>query len=126
MNMIIGVSSYFWSSSSFFLPGMASLLLLVNLVVPFVSSQVVDEICSCTPLVYTWNLDFSKTCSRNDININIGENTGIRSAACDVIDPNVIGPSNVTDFNPVVVTSYQIIELGLDLIPIKVDGTIEP
>lgn len=56
------------------------------------------------------------------MNIRVGENTGIRGAACDVIDPNVIGPSNVTDFQPVVVISYQIIELGLDLIPIKVDG----
>lgn len=112
-----GPRDYF--GSSLFLP-VALLLLLVNLV-SFVSSQGV-EICSCTPLVYTWKLDFSRTCSRNDININIGETTGIRSAACDVIDPNIIDPSTVTDFEPVVVTSYQIIELGLDLIPIKVDG----
>lgn len=114
MQAVVG-APIFWSL-------LASLLLLMMDLVPFVSSQGVERICSCTPLVYTWKLDFSRTCTRNNININIGETTGIRSAACDVIDPNVIGPSAVTDFEPVVVVSYQIIELGLDLIPIKVDG----
>jgi hypothetical protein len=77
--------------------------------------------CSCTPLVYNWKLDFSRTCSRSNFNITTGAGTGILEASCDVSDPNIMGPS-VTDFTPISVVSYQIIELDLDLIPVKVDG----
>jgi hypothetical protein len=86
----------------------------------FVSAQN-DGVCSCTPLVYNWKLDFSRTCSRSYVNIPTGKGTGIIEASCDIIDPNIVGPS-VTDFKPISIVSYQIIELGLDLIPVKVDG----
>ena len=78
-----------------------------------------DGECSCTPLVYNWKLDFSRACSISNINITTGAGNGILEAWCEIIDP--IGNS-VTDFKPISVVSYQIIELGLDLIPIKVEG----
>lgn len=70
-----------------------------------------EQVCSCSPLVYNWKLDFNKGCS--PLNVTIGLETGIRDAFCST--------SNITTQNltPVKVTAYQIIELNFELTPLK-------
>lgn len=70
---------------------------------------------SCSPLVYTWRLDFSRSCSPFDINITTGYGTGIDAAYC-----SLKKRVNMTDYLPISLTSYQIIELNQDLFPIKI------
>ena len=75
--------------------------------------------CSCSPLIYKWRLDLSQKCEKDRININVGYGTGIKSATCEVDVP--IG-SNATDLTPETVLSSQIIELGSDLLPVKIES----
>jgi hypothetical protein len=78
----------------------------------FTSSRAQD-ICSCTPLVYEWKLDFQRTCIPS--NITIGENQGIREAFCS-IEP---ASNFTTNLVPIKVITYKIIELDMELAPLK-------
>lgn len=92
-------------------------ILLLTILIPLVTSQEPDDVtpyfCSCTPLVYKWKLDFDGTCPPE--NITVGKDAGVKDAFCTVTNGR-----NVSDFVPVSVTAYQIIELDLDLVPLKV------
>jgi hypothetical protein len=70
------------------------------------------SLCSCTPLVYTWKLDFSSSCP--PANITVGNGAGIQDVYC------AVKADGLTDKVPISVTSYQIIELDQLLIPVKV------
>ena len=78
-----------------------------------VSSQ---DVCSCTPLVYNWTLDFSKNC--DPFNITVGPETGIREVFCS-IDSLTNSNTTMNDLVPMKVTEYQIIELNFELTPLK-------
>ena len=78
--------------------------------------------CSCSPLSYQWVLNFTQTCSPSSVisQIEVGNGTGISDAFCTVKSEGA--NTLVIDFRPVLVTSYQIIELDSDLAPIKVEA----
>jgi hypothetical protein len=90
--------------------------ILLTILIKIVVSQEPDGsryLCSCTPLVYKWKLDFTQSCP--PANISVGNDAGVKDAYC-----TVTNGSNLTDLKPVSVTSYQIIELDDFLVPIKV------
>jgi len=62
--------------------------------------------CSCTPLKFRWNLNFTNPCPT----ANIAPNRGVKAPFCD-IDVDVSTTRNVVDSIPVVVTSYLLVEL---------------
>ena len=81
---------------------------------------IAKEICSCTPLIYEWTLDFQKECFPT--NITIGPNEGMKNMVCSI---EAIPFSNATDnFVPIKIISYQIIELNLELAPLKTEAAI--
>jgi hypothetical protein len=78
------------------------------------------QILSYSPFNYTWRLDFSKTCSTN--NITKGPGTGISDSYC--TSSNILGGQDATvDKVPTVVNSILILELGLDLVPVHYKST---
>lgn len=92
------------------------LVLLINSLRVLAATD--QDICSCTPLVYEWKLDFQRKCIPT--NITIGPNEGIVEMFCSIGK----GPlSNATDLTPIKVTSYQIIELDLELTPLKSEAS---
>ena len=79
--------------------------------------------CSCTPLIYRWTLDFSKTCGTDeDINVDIGPGKGITSAECNIRVENPAFAMTEDSLVPVKVLGYQLIELGKSFERIKVDA----
>ena len=71
------------------------------------------DICSCSPLVYKWELNFSGECPPANVNIGTSDSiTGIKEATC-----NTFAQVGVTDLVPVNVTRYEILELtrGLEI-----------
>ena len=77
--------------------------------------------CSCTPLIYRWTLDFSKTCGTDeDINVDIGPGKGILSAECNIRVENPAFAMTEDSLVPVKVLGYQLIELGQSFERIKV------
>ena len=74
-----------------------------------------EALCSCTPLVYKWRLDFDLTCP--PANVSFGLNAGMMDVFC-----QIDSEANTTDLTPVSVQSYQIIELSQGLTPIKVNN----
>lgn len=79
--------------------------------------------CSCTPLIYRWTLDFSKTCGTDeDINVDIGPGKGITSAECNIRVENPAFAMTEDSLVPVKVLGYQLIELGESFERIKVDA----
>ena len=96
--------------------------ILLTILIKIVVSQEPDGsryLCSCTPLVYKWKLDFTQSCP--PANISVGNDAGVKDAYC-----TVTNGSNLTDLKPVSVTSYQIIELDDFLVPIKVKAEPNP
>lgn len=91
----------------------------------FASAQ---QVCSCSPTVYKWELDFANSCNYfppnvvdpNDIGIDIGPNTGVNGAICEVKFSN---PSPTDDLIPVIVTGYQFVELDSNFAVIKSAGS---
>lgn len=67
-------------------------------------------ICSCSPLTFRWELDFSASCPPPDL--DIGPKFGVRKVFCDT-------DSESDDITPVVISSYQLIELSRTLQPIN-------
>ncbi len=88
--------------------------------------------CSCTPTVYRWKLDFDSFCdyssnSNEDGTLGtnapeIGNDRGIESATCAVLNENQETETNSETFVPVKVSGYQLIELGQNLQRIKVES----
>ena len=79
---------------------------------------IAKEICSCTPLIYEWTLDFQKECFPT--NITVGPNEGIKNVVCSIEEiPFYNGTKN---FVPIKIVSYQIIELNLELAPLKTEA----
>ena len=79
--------------------------------------------CSCTPLIYRWTLDFSKTCGTDeDINVDIGPGKGITSAECNIRVENPAFAMTEDSLVPVKVLGYQLIELGQSFERIKKDA----
>lgn len=74
-----------------------------------------SDILSYSPSNYTWRLDFSKTCSNN--NITEGPGTGISDSYC--TSSTVLERQMVTMEKGSVVNTILILELGLDLVPIN-------
>ncbi len=75
-----------------------------------------SNILSYSPSNYTWRLDFSKTCSTN--NITEGPGTGISDSYCTSSDI-LGGQGEALDNVPIVVNSILIVELDLDLAPVN-------
>jgi hypothetical protein len=76
-----------------------------------------QDICSCTPLIYEWKLDFNKTCSPR--NVTVGPNEGIMNVFCSIEAATKSNTTVAVDLKPVKVIEYQIIELNLELLPLK-------
>ena len=93
--------------------------ILINAVGILTTAQ---DICSCTPLVYEWRLDFNRTCVPT--NVTVGRNKGISEVFCSIeaFNPNQ-SDIVITNVAPVKVVSYQIIELSLELTPMKSDSS---
>lgn len=68
-----------------------------------------SEICSCSPLVYRWKIDFSLSCL--PVGLNVGPSQGITNFDCDVVGDD----ASITDLKPIVITSYQLSELDMNL-----------
>ena len=69
------------------------------------------NICSCTPLVYKWVLDFDGVCPPPNVRIGTGSSiTGIKEVSC-----NTFAQSGVTDLVPINITRYEILELNRGL-----------
>lgn len=96
------------------------LLVLLTIFVD-ISTSHAQDLCSCTPLVYKWRLDFDLFCPPANVTSDEtnAENAGIRDVFCQIVSG---GGSNTTDFKPISIISYQIIELSQNLTPIKVNN----
>ena len=83
------------------------------------STSHAQDLCSCTPLVYKWRLDFDLFCPPANVTSDEFDtgNTGIRDVFC-----QIVSESNTTDLKPVSIISFQIIELSQNLTPIKVNN----
>jgi hypothetical protein len=79
-------------------------ILLCLLARPVATQSDSSDICSCTPSVYEFILDFDLTCSDASV-----DGDGVSGSAC-VLDTDVA--ENVTDLVPVRVTAIQILELN--------------
>ncbi len=87
-------------------------LVLTVLKVPWIVAQ---DICSCTPLVYEWKLDFERICEPT--NVTVGPNEGIKRVFCSLeAAPQFNSTKNLM---PIEIVSYTLIELNLDLTPLK-------
>jgi hypothetical protein len=91
-------------------------LLLSASILPTALSQGDDKVCSCTPTVYKWKLDFSQTCdyayigkSNGTIGIDVGPGFGVKDANCAIMIDNQENLDEET-FVPTKVTRYQMIE----------------
>lgn len=65
------------------------------------------------------------------MNIQSGPMTGIESASCEIIDSSILSTQTVSDYTPVAIKSFQIIELDTNLFPVSrlillVTETIRP
>ena len=70
------------------------------------------NICSCTPLIYKWELDFSGVCPPANVRIGNSDNiTGIKDITCNAFAEG----RDVSDFVPVNVFRYEIFELDRGL-----------
>jgi hypothetical protein len=87
-----------------------------------------QKICSCTPLVYKWKVDFSQTCDYNTvgnpsgpIGTIIGPGQGAEFATCGLYAETGFGGEvdESTSMVPVSIIGYQFIELGQNLQRIK-------
>jgi len=77
------------------------------------------DTCACSPSSITIELDFSRTCFQDSV--QIGADTGIHRVECD-ISPHPsggMGKSGVTDLVPVAVYRYSIFELSQNLRSIR-------
>jgi hypothetical protein len=90
-------------------------------------SFVSGKICSCSPTVYRWTLDFASSCNfgpgieQPSIGIDIGQDLGVTAAICKV---SVVNPTNDLDaLVPVMVTGFQFIELDNNLETIKIESS---
>lgn len=87
-------------------------LLLVGLLmlVTDAKAQVIDasgdEICSCSPTILQFTLDFAGSCPGN---IDENENDAIAQTTCDIL---VVSPDNQSNTQPVVVDTITILELN--------------
>eukprot|EP00587_Corethron_hystrix_P008530 CAMPEP_0113330174 /NCGR_PEP_ID=MMETSP0010_2-20120614/21435_1 /TAXON_ID=216773 ORGANISM="Corethron hystrix, Strain 308" /NCGR_SAMPLE_ID=MMETSP0010_2 /ASSEMBLY_ACC=CAM_ASM_000155 /LENGTH=307 /DNA_ID=CAMNT_0000192597 /DNA_START=266 /DNA_END=1189 /DNA_ORIENTATION=+ /assembly_acc=CAM_ASM_000155 len=96
--------------STFYFRFLCVALLTLSLGVP----GVVAELCACSPTTITFQLDFSLTCSDN--NIDVGDGTGIKRVECETIPhPSLDYDKDVTDFKPTVIDKYTFFELAPDL-----------
>ena len=69
------------------------------------------NVCSCTPLIYRWVLDFQGICPPANVRIGAGSSiTGIKEVSC-----NTFAQSGVSDLTPVNITRYEILELNRGL-----------
>jgi hypothetical protein len=66
------------------------------------------EICSCSPLVYRWKIDFASSCP--PVGLNVGPDKGITNVDCDVV-----GEDGIIDLEPIQIKSYQLSELDTNL-----------
>jgi hypothetical protein len=96
---------------------------------PSLTTAQSDRICSCAPLAYQWKLDFSQTCDysttgnpNGNIGTNIGPDKGVKSATCTVLIENQQFEMTEESLVPVLITGYQLIELGQSLERIKVEA----
>ncbi|GFH53775.1 hypothetical protein CTEN210_10251 [Chaetoceros tenuissimus] len=92
---------------------LSSLYLLSLAQTTFTYAQ--DDVCSCSPSIYKWTLDFSSSCSYTgfpdpdgSIGIEIGPDEGVRDASCQITMENQL--TSEAFMTPVKVTGYQIIE----------------
>ena len=76
-------------------------------------AQTPVQVCDCSPPTYYWKLNFSTGCP-NQISTTGGTKGG--SGTCVYDD---FGSDFNNDFTPVVVTDVQVIELDVNLLPIK-------
>ena len=53
------------------------------------------------------------------MNIQSGPMTGIESASCEIIDSSILSTQTVSDYTPVAIKSFQIIELDTNLFPVS-------
>ena len=88
-----------------------------------------QQVCSCSPTVYKWKLDFANSCNYvppgavdpNDIGIDIGPDLGVIAATCEV---RILNPTSPMDtLIPVIVTGFQFVELDSNFEQIKVVGS---
>lgn len=112
------------SSSSLVVPSsmitwkLSNTVLLLSCLIALASSQLANN-CSCSPLVYEWTFNFSQSCSSSQMNIESGPMTGIESASCEIIDSSILSTQTISDYIPVAVKSFQIIELDTNLFPVS-------
>lgn len=53
------------------------------------------------------------------MNIQSGPMTGIESASCEIIDSSILSTQTISDYIPVAIKSFQIIELDTNLFPVS-------
>jgi len=89
----------------------------------FASGQ---QVCSCTPTIYRWKLDFSSSCNfgrdveQPSIGIEIGRDFGVTNAICGVSTVNPSDDGN--NLIPVKITKFQFVELDRNGSDIKSEG----
>jgi len=81
-----------------------------------------QQVCSCSPTIYKWNLDFANSCTNDNIGIDIGPGLGVSAALCEVNildstspDDTLVQASTV----PFSVTGFQFLELDEEFQVIK-------
>lgn len=101
---------------------LSSLFLLSLAQTTFTYAQ--DDVCSCSPSIYKWTLDFSSSCSYTgfpdpdgSIGIDIGQGKGVSDASCQITMGN-----QLTSEAPVKVTGYQIIEQDISATALKTES----
>jgi len=84
------------------------------------NAQFSQHLCSCSPLVYKWTLDFTRTCASSSVSSGTSGSKGVASVECDI---NMVNDEDPIDMVPVTVTSFEIIEFGSNrLAPVKIES----
>ena len=79
-----------------------------------------QQLCSCSPLVYKWTLDFTRTCASSSLSSGSSGGKGVASVECDI---NMVNDEDPVDLVPVTVTSFEIIEFDSNrLAPVKIES----
>ena len=104
---------------------LSSLFLLSLAQTTFTYAQ--DDVCSCSPSIYKWTLDFSSSCSYTgfpdpdgSIGIDIGPGKGVSDASCQITMENQL--TSEAFMTPVKVTGYQIIEQDASATALKTES----
>lgn len=97
------------------------LILLLATTERSVGQTIGEDVCSCSPSIYNFTLDFSLFCPP----VNVTQGDGILRSGCLV---NSVTDPNEDDLVPVIVDSIDVVELDQDLTVIVQDsipGTFE-